>query len=85
MYRHFDQDFNCIHRVHAEIAALTPLIHSDIDCSQASIYVYRELKDGTISCSRPCEACRTLIRKLGIQNVFYTDWDGSFVKEENLK
>ena len=72
-------------RVHAEVAALTPLLNrKDVDWAHTSIYVYREWKDGTISCAKPCEACSALIRALGIRNVFYTDWDGNFVREEFL-
>lgn len=83
-YRDID-DFNiCIPRVHAEIAAITPLLKQNIDWAHTSIYVYRELKNGHISCARPCKACAQLIRELGIKKIFYTDWDGSYICEENL-
>ena len=83
-YRDID-DFNvCIPCVHAEIAAITPLLKQNIDWAHTSIYVYRELKNGHISCARPCKACAQLIRELGIKKIFYTDWDGSYICEENL-
>jgi deoxycytidylate deaminase len=70
-------------KTHAEIAALAPLINRrDIDWAHTSIYVYREQKDGKITCARPCKACSKLIKDLGIKNVFYSDWDGNFVREE---
>jgi len=72
-------------KVHAEVAALAPLInHPNINWKHVSIYIYRELKDGTVSCSKPCPACMKLIRELGIKKIYYTEWDGSFVKEEYL-
>lgn len=83
---HGDEAFkNCIHRVHAEIAALSPIMNKkDINWSHVSIYVYRELSDGTRTCARPCEACSALIKKLGIKTVYYTDWDGNYIKEKYL-
>ena len=72
-------------RIHAEIAALSPLLNKkNVDWNHVSLYVYREQRDGTITCARPCEACRALIKSLGIKNVFYSDWDGSFVEESYI-
>lgn len=85
-YRHFDDVTYYIPKVHAEIATLSPLINnSSINWSKTELYIYREHKDGKISCAKPCEACSALIRDLGIKRIYYTDWDGSFVKEEVLK
>lgn len=85
-YRHFDDGAYCIPKVHAEIAALSPLLNNNsINWSKTELYIYREHKDGGISCAKPCEACSALIRDLGIKRIYYTDWDGSFVKEEVLK
>lgn len=83
-YRHFEDLNGSLPRVHAEIAALTPLLKQRADLSHSSIYVYRELRDGTRSCARPCPACMQLIHDLGIKNIYYTDWNGSFVKEVEL-
>lgn len=83
-YRHFEDLNGSLPRIHAEIAALTPLLKQGVDLTRANIYVYRELRDGTISCARPCPACKQLIHELGIKNVYYSDWDGSFVKEVEL-
>ena len=72
-------------KTHAEIAALAPLINrKDIDWAHSSIYIYRELRDGTMSCAKPCAACARLIKDLGIRNVYYSDWDGTIVREEYL-
>lgn len=81
----FNSVDGCSAKIHAEVAALTPLINrKDIDWLHTSIYIYRELKDGTISCARPCAACAKLIKDLGIRNIYYSDWDGSLVREERL-
>jgi len=62
----------CPGRLHAEADALIPLIKSGIDLSKATIYVYREHKDGTTAMARPCSSCQELIKKCGIKKVFYT-------------
>jgi len=86
VYRGITDDCACIHKVHAEIAALAPLLNrKDIDWAHTSIYIYREHKDGTISCAKPCKACMQLIKDLGIKKIFYSDWGGNFIKEEYLK
>lgn len=85
IYRDIDDINACMPKVHAEIAALTPLLNrNDIDWSKVSVYIYRELKNGTPSCSKPCKGCAQLIKNLGIKNVYYTDWNGDFIKEEYL-
>lgn len=83
-YRDFDDHTVCIPRVHAEIAALRPLLNQNIDWNRTSIYVYRELKNGHVSCARPCAACAALIHDLGIKKIYYTDWEGNYIMEEKL-
>ena len=61
--------------VHAEMSALIPLVNKE-DLSRASIYVYRQLKDGSLGMCRPCKACMALIKNLGIRKVYYTTYDG---------
>ena len=72
---------DCPGRIHAETAALLPLIKEGEDLSRASIYIYRQHKDGTLACSRPCARCEKLIRSLGIKKIFYTV-DGGFSEEK---
>lgn len=84
IYRNFSNYKDSISSQHAEIGALSRLIGKEINWSKIVIYTYRELKDGTIGCSRPCMACMTLIKKLGIKTVYYTDELGNFVKERVL-
>lgn len=61
--------------LHAEMDALIPLINK-VDLSRASLYIYRELKDGRLGLCRPCEACMKLIKELNIKKIFYTTYDG---------
>lgn len=76
----FDEDAPA--RLHAEVSALLPLINrKDIDFSRVSIYLYREYKNGNLAPSRCCESCISLIRQLGIRNIYYTN-EGSYVHEE---
>ena len=83
-YRGFDDYKDSIACQHAEIDALSPLIGKHIDWKKVSIFVYRELKNGKRTCSRPCIACRTLIKKLGIKNIYFIDEQGQYCKEKNL-
>lgn len=84
IYRHFEDYKGSIPSEHAEIAALSHLIGKEINWNNVSIFIYRELKNGKRGCSRPCKACMTLIKKLGIKNIYYIDLNGNYVKEKVL-
>lgn len=71
----------CPGRVHAEVSALLPLMKSGIDLSNATLYVHRQHKDGTLATARPCEGCIRLIRQLNIRRIRYTTEDG-YAKED---
>lgn len=75
--------YECIGLVHAEVDALLPLLKRRLDLSRASIYVYRQRKDGSLGLARPCASCMSLIRRLGIRNVYYTN-EGGYSHEEVL-
>lgn len=64
------------HSLHAEVAALLPLMKENIDFSKVEIYTHRNYKDGTMALSRPCKSCMKLIRDLGIKKINYTTADG---------
>lgn len=66
----------CAGYLHAETDALLPLINSKIDLSQATIYVYRNMKDGMSGMARPCPRCMGLIKSLGIKRINYSTQDG---------
>ena len=62
--------------IHAEVDALLPLIRRGADLSNASLYVYRQYKNGGLACARPCARCEKLIRQSGIKRIFYTVENG---------
>lgn len=72
---------DCPGKLHSETAALLPLIKDGVDLSRASIFVYREHKDGSIACAKPCARCERLIKKLGIKRVYFTIENG-FAEEK---
>lgn len=55
----------------------------NLDWGRVEIYLYRELKDGTIANCRCCRSCFHLLKDLGIKNVYYTTENG-YAKEELL-
>lgn len=59
------------HSLHAEINAILSCKSDDL--RGASIFVYREHKDGTPAMSKPCEHCMNLIRKVGIDRVYFVN------------
>jgi len=62
--------------VHAEVAALLPLIKKNIDLSGAVLYVYRQDRHTHLAASRPCPRCMALIKQYGIKKIKYTTYDG---------
>ena len=68
------------HKCHAELLALIPLIKNNVDLSNASIYTYRQHRDGSLACARPCPSCMELIKDVRITRLFYTTDDG-FARE----
>lgn len=80
IYNRF-RDFN-IHKypnkLHAEVHALSWLIGKDIDWSRVEVYVYREYKSGIPAVSKPCPACMSLIKDLGIKKLYYLNEQGEY-------
>ena len=73
-----EEHFNCFctGKIHAETSAIIPLLKTKEDYSRATIYTYREHRDGTLAMARPCARCMRLIRQLGIKKIKYTTDDG---------
>lgn len=63
-------------KLHAETAAIKPLLNSEIDWSSVHLYLYREHADGSLALSRPCKSCMALIKDVGIREIHYTTEDG---------
>ena len=68
-------------RAHAEIQLYRKIRYLDIDFSKVTVYIYRELRDGTMALSAPCKSCRVALHDLGIKNICYTTFDG-FIEEK---
>ena len=59
-------------RAHAEINLCRKIKYLDIDFSRVVVYIYRELRDGTLALAAPCAACERALRDLGIRDICYT-------------
>lgn len=51
---------------------------------KVDIYLYRELKNGTLALARPCRSCRELLKDYNLRRVFYTT-DGGYCEEKFQK
>ena len=72
VYRGIDED--CIrHRLHAEMACI---LAAKEDLSGATIYIYRENRNGELGMCRPCCACYQMIKDSGISRMVYTTTNG---------
>ena len=71
----------CPGKCHAEISALLPLMRDKVDLSNASLYVFRQHKDGTLAMARPCSSCQKVIQQLGIRKIFYSIENGYAVEK----
>lgn len=80
------EHFNCecSGKVHAETEALIYFIRHHINLNGATLYTYREKKDGSYGCARPCPRCMQLIRLVGIRRLVYTTNDGVAREKLNL-
>lgn len=67
-------------KMHAEIELISKIRYLDINFSEVEIYVYRETKDGKKALAKPCLACETALRELGIRRVYYTG-NNSYISE----
>lgn len=64
------------HYIHAEVDAIKHIIDLDIDWRAVSIYIYRRRRDQPFGLAKPCKSCMTLIKDLGIRDIYYTSNDG---------
>lgn len=70
--------FNCFctGKLHAEVRSIIPLLKYKMDLSRATLYTYREFKNGRLALARPCPRCMKLIKQVGIRRIKYTTSDG---------
>ena len=57
-------------QIHAEIDALKDRYNKNFN--GATIYVYRELQNGSLGLAKPCIYCQEALKKKGIKQCFYT-------------
>lgn len=55
--------------LHAEMSAIR---NCDHDLAGASMYVFRQRKDGSLGISKPCKHCERLIRQKKLKRVYFT-------------
>lgn len=82
-YNQYRFSEDSVHTCHAELSALLPLIRDGVDLSDASIFVFRSHRNGSLACARPCKSCMELIKDCGIKRCFYSTEDG--YAREDLK
>lgn len=58
--------------VHAEVAALSPLLHQGLNLKHATLYVARVSRTGKLALSKPCRACESAISSSGIRKVVWS-------------
>lgn len=51
---------------------------------KVDVYLYRELKDGSLGMSRPCKSCLHLLIDCGITHIYYTT-DNGFAEEKLIQ
>lgn len=70
------------HGIHAELAAIFKV--KNRECLKgATIYIYRQTKQGTFANARPCPMCFELIKQCGFKKMVYTVENG--IIEEKIK
>lgn len=73
-YRGFNTHNSFIH------AELNAILNTNANLEGATIYLYREDNNGIMCCCKPCPACEFVLKQVGINTVYYTDYN-KFVKE----
>lgn len=61
---------------HAEIHALKKAKVKKFNLTNASVFVYRMTKDGTLAMARPCKMCLDAMADQQIKEIFYTCENG---------
>lgn len=69
-----DINDNAPHYIHAEIDALKRV--KDIDLTDAELFVYHIGKNNLQKLARPCAACMTAIKEMGIETIHYSTPEG---------
>lgn len=76
--------FNKIWKTHPLMSSRNPhkKLHAELDSILgidrhlligSTIYVYRQLRDGTLGLCRPCVDCQAILKEAGVYKGYYTD------------
>lgn len=82
IYRYNDPSF--LSKAHCETQLIQRIrwkCGDSLKWSKVDIYLYRELKDGSLAISRPCKSCLHLLIDCGITHIYYTT-DNGFAEEK---
>jgi deoxycytidylate deaminase len=74
---HPDSPHKCFKQIHAEFHAV---LNAGYDVENATAYIFREKKDGTLALARPCRHCMVFLIKNGVKEIVYS-FDNSHKKE----
>jgi len=75
-------------KMHCETALIQRLrwkFGDSIQWDKVHIYLYREHKDGSLACARPCPSCFALFRSVGLKHIYYTTDEGYAEEKLNYK
>ncbi len=62
--------------LHAETNCV--LSHGLDNCNRLSLCITRVRRDGQRTMARPCATCEAVIKHVGIQQVWYSNWNGEY-------
>ncbi len=66
--------------IHAEINCIIKVPNKNI-LKHCDIFIYRELRDGSLAMSRPCKFCIRCLKSFGINKIHYTSPEGYHYEE----
>ena len=75
-------EFTCYPHLHAESAVV---LHRGLDnCGGLSILTVRiKHPNAQLTMAKPCEVCYNLLSKVGIKDIYYTNWKGEIEKHQS--
>ena len=82
-----------LYKTHPILSTLSdwPYLHAETNaiisygmdfCRHLDLAVARVTLDEKPTMSKPCRVCQEIIERVGIRNVWYTDWNGEWICEK---
>jgi len=71
--------------LHAEASAIISRRYNSDSLVNSTIWVYREIADGTPALAKPCKSCMRLIIAAGVKKIFYTTSKPPYYKTIHLR